>query len=233
MTIKDTILKDLTCAIVETYASEYGYVKMDKQPALNSFANVAPLWGEGPSGDWHGTLHNPVFKEDNTPDLDIAATNIHVTNAWVLSILEARFGKCYRVIDSDIHFFLKDADVTFERLIRWRDRLPKASATAPEKATIVGYPYGVRTGNPLVSSFGDRSVEHIQGRPDCLWYNNFLEPNAGGKSGSPVFENMEEGTPPFGITTARGSTWNAEAGRMNHWGIVQRYTQRMLFSAAV
>ena len=206
---------------------------MTRQEALHDYAGAAPLFGEGPSGDWHGTVHEPVPGNPN-----VKATNIHVTDAWVLSDLAARFGRCFRVLDSDIHFFCAD-DAAEAALRVWLKTRPDPDALPPNQAMIVGYPYGVRGGNPIVSSVGEYAIEHLPGRRDCHYYNWFAEPNAGGKSGSPVFAvdaNDEHNPDAFGINVARGSTWQAESvgaePRLNHWAVVQCYHSGMTLQAA-
>ena len=228
----EAVLADIKGAFVRTYAAEFGFVKMTEQPALKSFAGAAALFGEGPFGDWSGTVHNPIPDNPN-----VSATNIHVSDAWMLPVLVERLGRCFRVFDSDIHFFCAD-DAAEAALRAWIKSLPAPDAPPPHWATIAGFPYGVRGGNPSVST-GTYAIEHIAGRPDCHFYNWFPAPNAGGKSGSPSFAtNGPEMNPdPFGINVARGYTWQVPEGedspRPNHWAVVQCYHNAMTLTAAV
>ena len=218
----DDILSGLRGAIVRKYAGDFGFVMVGDAPGGGeSHAWAQPIFGESALGDWSGTLHEPFQ--------GWKATNIHVSDSWVLSILTAQYGKCYRVLDSDIHFF---SDRSPSEIQAWMGALPARDATPPARAAIAGYPYGVRQGNPLVEQGDYTGLDHITGRPDCHWYNKFSAPNAGGKSGSPCFsvENGVISKIPFGINVARGYTWEDAA---NHWGVIQCYNRGMILEAAV
>lgn len=231
-TVDEATLRQFRGAVVRTYADEFGFVKMSEQPALRTYANAQPLFGEGPRGDWSGTLHNPIIDNPN-----VSATNIHVTDAWMLPVLVQRFGRCFRVLDSDIHFFCID-DEAEAALRAWVKDLPEPDAPPPNQAMIAGYPYGVRDGNPIASSSGTYAIDHIAGRPDCHWYNWFADPNAGGKSGSPCFatNGPEINDEPFGINVARGYTWEVPEGetepKANHWAVIQCYHSGMVLTGA-
>ena len=223
MTEDEATIEKLKGALVRLYASDFGFVKMAEQPTVKSYAGVMPIFGESPFGDWQGSMHNPIPENP-----DFRATNIHVSDSWAAGELAERFGKCFRVIDSDIHFFCAD-NAAVDAMNDWIKTLPPPDAKPPNQAVIAGYPYGVRGGNPIVSSIGSYSIDHIPGRPDCHWFNVFSDPNAGGKSGSPAFASnaFETSDTPFGINVARGYTWNTEADAGNHWAVIQCYHNKM------
>lgn len=208
-------------AIVRTHASEFGFVEANAITAAPSYAWAQPIFGESERGDWSGTMHEPFD--------GWKATNIHVSDSWVLSDLTSKYGKCYRVLDSDIHFF---SDRPRGEIDAWLSSLPDRNAPPPGRAVIAGYPYGNRDGNPVADEGQYSGIGHETGRPDCHWYNRFRTPNAGGKSGSPCFAIVDGVTDEraFGINVARGYTW--EDGP-NHWAVIQCYHNAMKVEAAL
>lgn len=227
LTKDEATLDDFKGAMVRTYADEYGYGPLtpgtDTPGVTPSYAWAQPIYGEAAHGDWSGTMHDP--------HRGIKATNIHVSDAWVLEQLTAQYGACYRVLDSDIHFFTFKAE---DYLRAWIQSLPSPQEKPPQSVLIAGYPYGVRSGTPKTAIGEYSGVGHIAGREDCHWYNRFADPNAGGKSGSPCFDASKELTDdskPFGINVARGYIWEGE-GINPHWAVVQCYHRAMQITAA-